>query len=60
MTFATCQVEDLKNSPLAFSHLRFSMDGKLLLAVAEWRIYVLDAFSGEAPEAWCLCKVLGD
>lgn len=34
------------NCPVSFTHVRFSPDGKLLLAVAESRIYLLDAYDG--------------
>jgi WD40 repeat protein len=44
--FDTFAVPDLRASPVPFSHLRFSPDGKRLLAVAEGRVYVLDAFTG--------------
>lgn len=37
---------DEKNSAAVFAQLRFSLDGKFLLAVVEGRIYVLDAFEG--------------
>jgi hypothetical protein len=40
------QVPDLRNSPVPFTHLSFSNDGKLLLGVAEGRVFVLDAFTG--------------
>jgi hypothetical protein len=39
-------VSDLRNSPVPFTHLSFSNDGKLLLGVAEGRVFVLDAFTG--------------
>lgn len=44
--FETFVVPDLKQSPVPFARLAFSNDGKLLLAVAEGKAYVLDAFSG--------------
>jgi COMPASS component SWD2 len=44
--FDAFAVPDLRASPVPFSHLRFSPDGKRLLAVAEGRIFVLDAFTG--------------
>jgi COMPASS component SWD2 len=45
--FDSFVVPELRASPVPFSHLRFSADGKKLLAVAEGRIYVLDAFDGK-------------
>jgi COMPASS component SWD2 len=50
--FNTFVVEDERNSAAVFAVLRFSLDGKCLLAVVEGRIYVLDAFEGAK-----LCKV---
>ncbi|WIA36692.1 hypothetical protein OEZ86_007970 [Tetradesmus obliquus] len=44
--FETFTVPDLRNSPVPFTHLSFSNDGKLLLGVAEGRAFVLDAFTG--------------
>jgi hypothetical protein len=40
------QVEELRNSPLPFSHLSFSNDGNSLLAVAESKVFVLNAYNG--------------
>ena len=40
------QVAPELHSRAAFSHIQFSSDGKLLLCVAEGRIYQLDAFAG--------------
>lgn len=40
------QVADERNSAAVFAVIRFSLDGKRLLAVVEGRIYVLDAFDG--------------
>lgn len=45
--FTTFTVAGERNSNAVFASLRFSLDGKYLLAVVEGRIYVLDAFSGE-------------
>ena len=45
--FDSFAVPELRASPVPFSHLRFSADGKRLLAVAEGRIFVLDAFEGK-------------
>jgi len=44
--FASFVVEEERNSNALFSFVRFSLDGKSLLAVVEGRIYVLDAFTG--------------
>jgi COMPASS component SWD2 len=44
--FAAFVVEDERNSNAVFASLKFSLDGKRLLAVVEGRIYVLDAFQG--------------
>lgn len=44
------QIDDLRNSPLPFSHLKFSFDGKELLAVAERHVYVLDAYDGKLKQ----------
>ncbi|GAB4813270.1 hypothetical protein N2152v2_000316 [Parachlorella kessleri] len=44
--FAAFTVSDERNSAAVFAVLRFSLDGKRLLAVVEGRIYVLDAFEG--------------
>lgn len=44
--FQTVVVVDESNSPLAFSDIKFSPDGKMLLAGLEGRTYVLDSFSG--------------
>jgi COMPASS component SWD2 len=44
--FDAFAISDLRASPVPFSHLCFSADGKRLLAVAERTIYVLDAFTG--------------
>ncbi|KAK9813206.1 hypothetical protein WJX72_010567 [[Myrmecia] bisecta] len=44
--FETFTVPDLVNSAMAFSYTKFSADGKLLLAVAERNIFVLDAYTG--------------
>ncbi|KAK2079307.1 hypothetical protein QBZ16_002998 [Prototheca wickerhamii] len=44
--FSAFVVADEKNSAAVFAQLRFSLDGKFLLAVVEGRIYVLDAFEG--------------
>ena len=41
------QVEELRNSPLPFSHLSFSNDGNSLLAVAESKVLVLNAYDGK-------------
>lgn len=43
---ACVQLAELRNSPVPFAHLCFSNDGKVLVAVHEGRIFVLDAFSG--------------
>ena len=40
------QVREEVNSPAPFAQLRFSADGKLLMAVAEGRISLLDAYNG--------------
>jgi hypothetical protein len=40
------QVSDEIHSGALFGCLRFSLDGSLLLAVAEGRIYLLDSFEG--------------
>lgn len=45
--FDTFQVAELVNSPLVFSDLKFSNDGKMLAAVCEGRIYIMDAFTGQ-------------
>ncbi|KAJ9533442.1 hypothetical protein QJQ45_026480 [Haematococcus lacustris] len=44
--FDTFSITEEANSPLAISDLRFSNDGKLMLAVSEGKVYVLDAFNG--------------
>eukprot|EP00878_Enallax_costatus_P013899 GHUV01014534.1.p1 GENE.GHUV01014534.1~~GHUV01014534.1.p1 ORF type:complete len:275 (+),score=51.67 GHUV01014534.1:210-1034(+) len=44
--FETFVVQDLRNSPVPFSHISFSNDGKTMIAVAEGKIFVLDAFTG--------------
>ncbi|KAL6770014.1 hypothetical protein ACKKBG_A33260 [Auxenochlorella protothecoides x Auxenochlorella symbiontica] len=44
--FAAFTVADEKNGAAVFAVLRFSLDGKYLLAVVEGRIYVMDAFEG--------------
>ena len=41
------QVSDEIHSGALFACLKFSLDGSLLLAVAEGRIYLLDSFEGE-------------
>jgi WD40 repeat protein len=46
------QIAECRNSPLPFSHLSFSNDGKYLLAVVESRVYVLDAFEGGVVQKW--------
>ena len=38
------------NAP--FSHIQFSADGKLMLCVAEGRIYQLDAFNGSLQQTY--------
>lgn len=40
------QVEDERNKPTSFSHIKFTNDGKLMLAVCEGKIYLVDAFDG--------------
>jgi COMPASS component SWD2 len=44
--FASFTVAEESVSNALFSFIRFSLDGKSLLAVVEGRIYVLDAFNG--------------
>lgn len=46
--FDTFSISDENNSktPSPFSHLKFSNDGKYMLAVAEGKIYYIDAFNG--------------
>jgi COMPASS component SWD2 len=44
--FTAFTVEDKHNTAAAFGMLRFSLDGRYVLAVVEGRIYVLDAFDG--------------
>ena len=39
-------IEEEKQNPASFSHLRFSSDGQHILAVIESRVYILDAFKG--------------
>lgn len=46
------QVPDLINSPVPFSHLSFSNDGKSLLGVAEGKIFVLDAYVGSLKRSF--------
>lgn len=45
--FTTFTVANEQNSNAVFASIKFSLDGKYLLAVVEGRIYVLDAFSGK-------------
>ena len=40
------QVEPELHTIAPFSHIQFSADGKLMLCVAEGRIYQIDAFGG--------------
>jgi hypothetical protein len=40
------QVNDEIHSGALFTCLKFSLDGSLLLAVAEGRMYILEAFDG--------------
>ena len=40
------QVTDEANSSVAFSDVKFSYDGKYMLAVVEGKVYVLDAYNG--------------
>ncbi|KAG2454675.1 hypothetical protein HYH02_000514 [Chlamydomonas schloesseri] len=44
--FDTFLVEEEKNSAAGFADIRFSNNGNLLMAVAEGRIYLLDAYKG--------------
>ena len=44
------QVNDEIHSGALFACLKFSLDGSLLLAVAEGRIYLLDSFEGELKQ----------
>mmetsp|Transcript_26980 Transcript_26980/g.58990 ORF Transcript_26980/g.58990 Transcript_26980/m.58990 type:complete len:322 (-) Transcript_26980:297-1262(-) len=44
--FDTFIVQEEANSPIPFGDIKFSLDGKYMLAVAEGRLYVLDAFNG--------------
>lgn len=44
--FSSFVVQEEMHSNALFAVIRFSLDGKYLLAVVEGRIYVLDAFSG--------------
>ncbi|GFR42142.1 hypothetical protein Agub_g2989 [Astrephomene gubernaculifera] len=44
--FDTFTVEEEKGSPAGFADIRFSNNGNLLMAVAEGRIYLLDAYKG--------------
>lgn len=44
--FASFVVQEEQNSSALFSLIRFSLDGKYLLAVVEGRIYVLDSYNG--------------
>ena len=37
---------DEANTPVPFSDLRFSNDGKWMLGMVEGKIYVMDAFNG--------------
>lgn len=53
----TPQVADEKNGAAVFAVLRFSLDGKYLLAVVEGRIYVMDAFEGTVERK--VCGVVG-
>lgn len=43
-------MDGFQHSPVPFAHLAFTNDGKTLLAVAEGRILLLDAFTGA-----CVC-----
>jgi outer membrane protein assembly factor BamB len=40
------QVSDSANTPMSFSGLRFSNDGKWMLGTLEGKVYVMDAFNG--------------
>lgn len=44
------QVRDEINTGALFAYLKFSLDGQLLLAVAEGRIYLLDSFEGTVKQ----------
>lgn len=44
------QVSDEMKTGALFSCLKFSLDGAMLLAVAEGRIYVLDSFEGKVVQ----------
>jgi hypothetical protein len=44
----SAQVPDLRNSPVPFTHLSFSNEGKELLGVAEGKVFVMDAFTGKS------------
>lgn len=50
--FASFVVQDEKDSNALFALVKFSLDGKRLLAVVESRIYVLDSFNGHV-----FCKI---
>eukprot|EP00200_Dunaliella_tertiolecta_P004296 CAMPEP_0202349436 /NCGR_PEP_ID=MMETSP1126-20121109/6933_1 /ASSEMBLY_ACC=CAM_ASM_000457 /TAXON_ID=3047 /ORGANISM="Dunaliella tertiolecta, Strain CCMP1320" /LENGTH=288 /DNA_ID=CAMNT_0048941255 /DNA_START=162 /DNA_END=1025 /DNA_ORIENTATION=+ len=44
--FDTFNVTEESNTPVPFSGLRFSNDGKWMLGMMEGRVYVMDAFNG--------------
>ncbi|PSC71591.1 CBL-interacting kinase 32 [Micractinium conductrix] len=48
--FTSFPVQDEINSGALFGCLKFSLDGSMLLAVAEGRIYVLDSFEGKVMQ----------
>ena len=52
------QVQDEINSGALFGCLKFSLDGSMLLAVAEGRIYVLDSFEGKVMQKVGPCSRL--
>ena len=41
------QVPEEVNSAQSFADIKFSNDGKLILAVVEGKVFVIDAFNGE-------------
>ena len=41
------QVQEEVNAAQSFADIKFSNDGKLILAVVEGKVFVIDAFNGE-------------
>lgn len=50
LTATPLQVRDEIDTGALFAYLKFSLDGQLLLAVAEGRIYLLDSFEGTVKQ----------